>query len=104
MAVRRATKLERDFQGDLIKELRDEIFPGSLVLKNDSALIQGIPDLTILFGNRYAILEVKKSADEEYQPNQEWYLDQVYNWGAFSATIYPENKTAVLTALIAYFN
>lgn len=104
MAVRRPTKLERDFQGDLIKELRDEIFPGSLVLKNDSALIQGIPDLTILYGDRWALLEVKKSADEEYQPNQEWYLEKAYNWGAFSATIYPENKHDVLTALIAYFN
>ena len=37
-------KLESNFQANLIKELKN-IFPGCIVMKNDSSYIQGIPDL-----------------------------------------------------------
>ena len=39
--------LESNFQAQLIKELK-KMFPGCIVIKNDSSYIQGIPDLTIL--------------------------------------------------------
>jgi hypothetical protein len=90
-------KLESDFQGDLIKEIK-EIFPGAIVLKNDSGAQQGIPDLTVFWYERYAILEVKRSASEPYRPNQEWFLEKFGEW-TFSATIFPENKVEILRAL-----
>ena len=54
-------KLERDFQARLIKEIK-QIFKGCIVMKNDSSYIQGIPDLLILYRDKWAALEVKKSA------------------------------------------
>jgi hypothetical protein len=90
--------LESKFQSDLIKELR-EIFPGCVILKNDSSYLQGIPDLTILYGNRWAVLECKDSATARYQPNQEYYLD-LLNRMSVAQTVYPENKDAVLNYLV----
>lgn len=89
---------ESQYQANLIKEIQRR-FPGSLVLKNDSALRQGIPDLTILLPYSFwAVLEVKVSAQAPYQPNQEHYLN-VLGEMSFTATIYPENEEAVLNAL-----
>ena len=62
--------LENKFQAKLIKKLK-EIFPGCIVMKSDSSYIQGIPDLLILFGSKWASLECKKSANASKRPNQE---------------------------------
>lgn len=86
--------LESKFQANLIKELK-EMFPGCLVLKNDPNYIQGIPDLTILWGDRWATLEVKKSAKATNRPNQEHYVKLMNNM-SFSSFIYPENKEVIL--------
>ena len=64
---------ESKFQSELIKELKRE-FPGCIVLKNDPNYIQGIPDLLILFKDKWAVLEVKKSSDSPHQPNQTYTL------------------------------
>ena len=95
-------KLERDFQAKLIKDLKT-IFPGCIVMKNDSSYIQGIPDLLILHNDKWASLENKKSANSAKQPNQEYYVDKM-NEMSFSRFIYPENKDIVLEELIHYFN
>ena len=95
-------KLERDFQAKLIKDLKT-IFPGCIVMKNDSSYIQGIPDLLILHDDKWASLENKKSANAKKQPNQEYYVDKM-NEMSFSRFIYPENKDLVLEELIHYFN
>lgn len=91
------TKLERDFQAGLIKELK-ELFIGCLIMKLDSSYIQGIPDLLILFKNKWAILECKKDAKAKHQPNQDYYVDKL-NKMSFSRFIYPENKEEVLNEL-----
>lgn len=90
-------KLERDFQRDLIKELKD-IFEGCIVMKNDSSYIQGIPDLIILFNDRWAALEVKKSRTASHRPNQEYYVDKMDDM-SFARFVYPENKEDVLNEL-----
>ena len=92
-----AGKLERDFQSKLIKELKDR-FPGCMVTKLDSSHIQGIPDLLILFGKRWATLECKRSNKEKRQPNQEHYV-RTMDEMSFSRFIYPENKEEVLNDL-----
>ena len=56
-------KKESDFQSDLIKQIKKDL-PESIVLKNDPEYKQGIPDLLIANGNKYAFLEVKKSKDD----------------------------------------
>ena len=90
-------KLERDFQRDLIKELKD-IFEGCIIMKNDSSYIQGIPDLIVLFNDRWAALEVKKSRTASHRPNQEYYVDKMDDM-SFARFIYPENKEDVLNEL-----
>ena len=90
-------KLERDFQRNLIRELKD-IFVGCIIMKNDSSYIQGIPDLLILYKDRWAALEVKKSATASHRPNQEYYVDKMDEM-SYASFIYPENKEAVLDEL-----
>lgn len=96
-----AGKLERDFQKNLIKELKDR-FVGAIVTKLDSSHIQGIPDLLILFGDKWATLECKKSAAASHRPNQDYYVDRM-NQMSFSKIIFPENKGDVLNELEIYF-
>ena len=90
------------FQSKLKKELK-EMFPGCIVTKLDSSDIQGIPDLLILYKNKWATLENKKSANAKKQPNQEYYVNQM-NEMSFSRFIYPENKETVLTELKGMFD
>lgn len=89
--------LERDFQAKLIRDLK-KIFPGCIVLKNDASYIQGFPDLTILYGEKWATLECKNSASAEKQPNQEYYVGRTDEM-SFSRFICPENKEEVLNEL-----
>ena len=89
--------LENKFQSKLIKELK-KIFPGCIVMKNDSSYIQGIPDLLILYKNKWASLEVKKSANASKRPNQQYYVDTM-NKMSFARFISPENKKEVLDEL-----
>jgi len=92
--------LERTYQAKLIKKL-DRLFPGCVVLKNDSGYQQGIPDLVIFFGNQYAMLEVKPRrprGPEDYEPNQEYFI-ALFDRMSFGACIYPENERDVLHEL-----
>ena len=93
--------LENKFQSNLIKELK-KLFPGCIVLKNDSSYIQGIPDLLILYKDKWGSLEVKKSATAKHQPNQDYYVNKM-NEMSFSRFIFPENKDEVLTDLARLF-
>ena len=90
-------KLERDFQAKLIKEIK-QIFKGCIVMKNDSSCIQGIPDLLILYRDKWAALEVKKSETAHHQPNQEYYVELMDEM-SYASFIYPENKEEVLYEL-----
>ncbi len=78
------------------------MFPGSIVLKNDPKYLQGIPDLLILYENKWAMLETKKDKDSEKQPNQEWYINKT-NSMSFASFIYPENRDQVLRDLYTFF-
>lgn len=89
--------LENKFQSELIKDIKKR-FPGSIVMKADPTHIQGIPDLLILYKNRWAALECKKSISAHKQPNQEYYVEKM-NQMSFSKFICPENKEEVLHEL-----
>ena len=94
-------KKENEFQRNLKKELKD-IFPGSIVTKLDSSEIQGIPDLLILYKNKWATLENKRHAKATHRPNQDYYVEKM-NQMSFSKFIYPENKDSILNELKKYF-
>ena len=54
--------LERDFQASVIKELKAR-FPECIILKNDPSYKQGIPDLIVLWEDRWAPLNAKRVGD-----------------------------------------
>ena len=95
----RSSRLESGFQDKLRDELKSK-YPSSLIFKMDQ--IQGIPDMLILYKNKYAFLENKKSANAPHQPNQDYYVDKLNNM-SFARFVYPENKDNVLEELDLYF-
>lgn len=95
----RSSRLESGFQD----KLRDEIkamFPGCMVFKMDQQ--QGIPDLLVLYKDKWASIENKKSANAKRQPNQEYYVNKM-NEMSFSRFACPENKEEVLNDLKNHF-
>ena len=92
---------ESKFQSNLIQKIK-KLFPGSIVLKNDPTYIQGIPDLLVLYKDKWASLEVKRSAGASHRPNQDYYVNKM-NEMSFSRFIFPENETEVLTDLARLF-
>lgn len=93
--------LERKFQKEVIDSVKQR-FPGSMVLKNDANYIQGIPDLLILFRDKWAALECKQNGKASHQPNQDYYIELMENM-SFARVIYPENKEEVLDELSRSF-
>ena len=95
-------KLESKFQKELMDEIKKR-YPGCVVLKNDSGYIQGFPDWTILYKDKWAILEAKREKNAKKQPNQDYYVNKL-NRMSFSCFVYPENKEHVLNELEKVFN
>ena len=90
-------KKENQFQSALIRELKI-IFPGCVVLKNDSSYCQGIPDLLILYQDKWAMLECKRSKNSSHRPNQDYYIQKLGEM-SYANFISPENKEEVLNEL-----
>ena len=93
---------ESKFQSDLISLIK-KMFPGAMVMKTDPTYIQGIPDLLILYKNKWCSLEVKKSLKAKHQPNQDYYVD-LMNKMSFSRFIWPENQDEVREESKKIFN
>lgn len=91
------SKLESKFQKELIDEIR-KLYPGCIILKNDSSYIQGFPDWTILYNDKWVVLEAKRNKNAKKQPNQEYYVKRL-NDMSFSSFVYPENKEEVLNGI-----
>ena len=89
--------LENRFKTKLVNEL-ESMFPGCMVLHLDPNEIQGIPDLIILYKDKWAALEGKQYKDAPHRPNQDYYVE-LMNCMSFAAFIYPENKEEVLYEL-----
>ena len=95
-------KKENEFKRKLKKEIKN-MFPGCIVTELDPGDIQGIPDLLILYKNKWATLENKRNENADHQPNQDYYVDKM-NKMSFSRFIYPENKEKVLEELKENFS
>jgi hypothetical protein len=90
-------RLESAYKTGLCHRIRERI-PGSLVLRLDPSDQQGIPDILVLFNDRWGTLEGKRDAKAPYQPNQPYFVE-LMNEMSFSAFIYPEIEEEVLHAL-----
>lgn len=95
------SKLESKYQKELIRKLQD-IFVGCIVVKNDPNYIQGIPDLLILYKDKWAALECKRNGKASHRPNQDYYVSKMEEM-SFAAFIFPENEEFVLNRLKRYF-
>lgn len=88
---------EGAFKANLKKDLK-QMFPGCIVTQMDPNDIQGIPDLLILYKDKWATLECKRSSKASHRPNQNYYVEKM-NDMSYSSFIFPENKEAVLNEL-----
>lgn len=94
--------LESVFQAKVIRELM-EMYPDCIIMKEDPGYIQGIPDLAIFNGDRWATLECKRSENAPHRPNQDYYVRKMDEM-SFSRFIYPENKEEVFYELQRAFS
>lgn len=93
--------LENRFKTNLIQDLKN-LFPGCMVVHLDPNEIQGIPDLLVLYKDKWAALEGKKTANASVRPNQEYYVNKM-NDMSYASFIYPENKEEVLYEISRVF-
>ena len=88
---------ENKFKQKLVTEL-EQMFPGCIITHLTPNEIQGIPDLLILYEDKWAALEGKDSATANVRPNQPYYVEKM-NQMSYAAFIYPENKEEILYEL-----
>lgn len=88
---------EGKFKKDLKAKIKN-LFPGCIITKLDASNIQGIPDMLILWKDRWAALECKESKNATRRPNQGLYVEKMNNM-SFASFIYPENEEEVLNDL-----
>jgi len=89
--------LENKFKQKLKKKIQARL-PGSLVLHLDPNDIQGIPDMLVLFNDRWAALEGKKDSRASHRPNQDYWVKRMAEM-SFASFIFPENEEEVLDDL-----
>jgi len=92
---------ESEFQKKLKDRLKEQ-FPGCMVLKNDPNQIQGVPDLTVLYEDKWAALEVKRSQGASHRPNQNYYIDKMSKM-SYASFVSPENIEEVFEELEEVF-
>ena len=93
--------IESNFQKRIKKELKEK-FPGCIIYKTDPSQIQGSPDLLVLNEDKWAALEVKKSAKAPHRPNQDLRVEHM-NEMSYASFIFPENKESVFNDLERLF-
>lgn len=93
---------EKTFRSKLQKKIT-KLFPDCMILPLDPKHTQGIPDILILYKNKWATLETKKSSNASKRPNQYYYVDKMNNM-SFSSFINPDNEEEVLNELQQAFD
>lgn len=91
-------KLESGFKARVVEYIREELLPGCILTTGNSASLQGIPDVFIVYYDKWAMLEFKRAYNSPHRPNQPYYVELLNDW-SFAAFIYPENEEEVLSGL-----
>ena len=94
--------VESKYQKTLMDKIRD-LYPGCIITKNDPNYIQGFPDWTIFYKDKWVVLEAKAYADAPHRPNQDYYVDEL-NKMSYSSFAFPENEEEVLKRISDVFN
>lgn len=97
-------KSEGKFKTALKKDIQERL-PGAMVVYLNPNDIKGIPDMEVMYNDRWAVLEAKAS-EEDYRKDianpekmsQSYYVKKM-NEMSFAAFIFPENKEEVLNAM-----
>ncbi len=93
--------LENKFKSKLAKEIETR-FPGSMVLHLSPNEFQGIPDLMVIYKDKWAALEGKRESSASKRKNQDYYVNKL-NAMSYAAFIFPENKEEILNELTKLF-
>lgn len=92
-------------EGRFKEEFSNELsflFPDIVMLKNDEQMLQGVPDMLLLFEDKWAMLEFKANENSAVQPNQRYYVG-LFNTMSYSTFVFPENRDEVLEELSRHF-
>lgn len=92
-------KLESQYRTELSKRIQRR-WPDSVIVPTDPSRQQGILDILILIGRRWAMLELKRRANSSRRPNQPYFVEK-FNDMSYAAFICPENEDEVLDELQA---
>lgn len=96
-------KLESDFFREQVKPELERRFPGCVIIKQDpNTSFQGVPDHIVLYEDKWATLEGKRTKKSVRRPNQEHYIDK-FDEMSFGAFIDPDNMDEVMDALQSTF-
>jgi len=91
------TPLESKFKKQFLDGLKIK-FPGIIFITPDATARQGMPDVFVIYKDRWAALEFKRSANASRQPNQHYYIN-AFDELSYASFVYPENQEEVLDAL-----
>lgn len=101
--MRRQTETGRNGYKVKVKKRLKETFNGCVIMDLNPNDIQGIPDLLILYKDRWASLEAKAAEDAPHRPNQDHYVKKM-NDMSYSSFIFPENEEVVFDQLKKRFD
>lgn len=93
--------LESTYQRKLVGKI-EALIPGCVVMRNDPHQLQGVPDLLILYGDMWAMLEVKVDEEPRFEPNQLYYIEKL-GMMSYVTCITPYNEEEVLNDLQSTF-
>lgn len=94
--------LENKFKKIIRKEIENRLLNSIIIFNDPQMSFQGIPDILVLWKNKWAMLEVKKSKSEPFRPNQEYYLE-MFNDMSYASMICPENMEEIIDELESTF-
>lgn len=89
--------LESKFKSALIRKIERQ-YPGAIVIKTDANQLQGFPDQIILWEDRWAAFEAKRTMNSTHRPNQDYYVELLDKM-SFARFVYPENEREFLHEL-----
>lgn len=96
-------KKETDFAHDVLKPRLEAQFPGCVIIKQDPGTsFQGVTDHIVLYEDKWAALETKRTAKSKRQPNQEYYVGK-FGEMSYSAFVDPSNIEEVMDDLQSTF-